>query len=191
MRLRKLPSDIQTSHTFLQPGDGLANARNYGIYKASGEWVLFLDGDDYWAPDKLSLQMAFHCLNPLCEFSIGRVKLFLESCTVLRPGFRAEFFDHGIVGYTPGTLCVRRRAFERVGLFDESFEIACDADWFARIKDQDEKIGILENVLLYKRVHSNNLSGQVKQNRRELMIVLNRSLKRKRQALPTDAVSRS
>ncbi|KQC06121.1 MAG: hypothetical protein APR62_08415 [Smithella sp. SDB] len=166
---------------FLQPGNGLANARNYGISLASGEWILFLDCDDYWAPDKLPLQMEFHRSNSLYEFSIGRVKFFLESGAVLRPGFQAHFFESGTVGYTPGTLCVRHSAFERVGLFDESLDIACDADWFARIKDNDEKVGILENILLHKRIHSNNLSGKIQQNRHELMIVLNRSLKRKRQ----------
>jgi len=57
---------------FLQIGEGLANARNYGISMASGEWILFLDCDDYWSPDKLSLQMEFHRSNPLYEFSIGR-----------------------------------------------------------------------------------------------------------------------
>lgn len=164
---------------FLQPGYGLANARNYGISLASGEWIFFLDCDDYWSPDKLSLQMEFHRSNPLYEFSIGRVKFFLEPDTVLRAGFQKIFFEVGGVGYTPGTLCVRRSTFERVGLFDESLDIACDADWFARIKDNAEKIGILENVLLYKRIHSNNLSARVQQNRHELMIVLNRSLKRK------------
>ena len=165
----------------LQTGCGLANGRNCGLSLARGEWVVFLDCDDYWSPDKLSRQMEFHRSNPIFEFSVGRVKFFLESGTMLRPGFRAIFFEIGAVGYTPGTLFARRSAFERVGFFDESLAIACDADWFARLKDSDEKVGVLEHVLLHKRIHSNNLSREVQQNRHELMIVLNHSLKRKRQ----------
>jgi glycosyltransferase involved in cell wall biosynthesis len=165
----------------MQTGYGLANARNQGISMASGEWVAFLDCDDLWSANKLALQADFHLANPLCNFSVGWVKFFLEACTTLRSGFRAATFKKGIIGYTPGTLLARRCVFNRVGYFDESLAIACDADWFARLKDRDEKIGVLDQVLLDKRIHSNNLSGRVLQNRRELMIVLKRSLERKHQ----------
>ena len=174
---------------FLQTEGGLANARNQGLSRARGEWVAFLDCDDRWPPDKLALQVEFHQANPLYDFSVGWVRFFLEPGTTLRPGFRAESFETGEVGYTPGTLFARRSAFARVGLFDESLAIACDADWFARLLDRDEKVGVLTEVILEKRIHSNNLSGKVQQNQHELMMVLQRSLARKRQREPKTGTS--
>ena len=41
-----------------EPQQGAAAARNTGLRAASHEWVALLDADDYWLPDKLSVQWA-------------------------------------------------------------------------------------------------------------------------------------
>ena len=41
-------------HTFLKKNGGLSSARNYGLKRAKSDYVYFLDGDDFIAPDLLS-----------------------------------------------------------------------------------------------------------------------------------------
>ena len=53
-------------HYFRRPkGGNIANATNFGLKQATGEYVAILDDDDYWpAPDKLTRQIRFLDENP-------------------------------------------------------------------------------------------------------------------------------
>lgn len=43
----RLVQDIQYAKVFHQENQGVSAARNYGLKKASGKYILFVDGDDY------------------------------------------------------------------------------------------------------------------------------------------------
>ena len=55
-----------------QPNSRTAKARNRGIDRASGDWIAFLDADDYWEQDKIERQVAVLRSHPEVTLLAGR-----------------------------------------------------------------------------------------------------------------------
>jgi glycosyltransferase involved in cell wall biosynthesis len=166
-----------------QTGLGLSHAYNTGIETARGEFVAFLAADDMWTPDKLSVQVDYLMNNPDIQYTIARVKFFLEAGFPLPPGFRKELLENDYVGRILETLVARKTLFDVIGKFDPNVAISMDVDWFVRANDRDISMAILPRVLLHRRVHDTNTSLQVEINNKryneEMLGVLRRSVRRK------------
>jgi glycosyltransferase involved in cell wall biosynthesis len=144
-----------------QPNQGAAAARNAGIAVSRGAFLAFLDSDDVWTPQKLSLQVGFLLENPQLGYCLGRMQILLEPGSPVTPQAKPEEITRTEIGALPSALVVRREIFDRVGGFDPRYRVGEDIDWFFRAKDTGIPFAILPEVLLHRRVHEASLTGQV------------------------------
>lgn len=77
--LEKLPSEESDKiRLFQQVNAGPSSARNFGIEKAKGEYIAFLDSDDQWDENKLQIQMEYFNddnLLSLCGTAFGKKRI--------------------------------------------------------------------------------------------------------------------
>jgi hypothetical protein len=151
--LRDVPVDVRL---FRQENAGAASARNRGIRDASGDFIAFLDVDDLWPTGNLGAMVDHLLANPEADVVRGRAQV-TRYTSAGDPGEYlgnpAESFPHYI-----GAGLYRRRAFERVGLFDADLRFGEDTDWYARAAEKKAAILQLDEVTLFVRRHDGNMT---------------------------------
>jgi len=115
-------------------GGNIANACNYGLARARGEYVAILDDDDFWvAADKLAKQVAFLNSHPDYAGCGGGMTVIDEAENVLMSYLKPEQDDEiraralWANPMTHSTSMFRRSLGEGFGYYDES--LAGYQDW--------------------------------------------------------------
>ena len=163
-----------------QEHGGIASARNRGIGLARGELIAFMSHDDLWEPRKLRVQVGLLDEDPGLDLVVTRMRLFLEPGCARPAGSRREWFERDQEGWVPETMLARRPVFERVGLFDPTYVVGEDTDWFARARDAGLRSAVVPEALVRKRIHDRNASAEGGANSHLLLRALKASLERKR-----------
>ncbi len=146
---------------------GAAAARNTGILAAEGVLIAFLDSDDVWVTNKLTLQRQMmvetgadlvYCHGQ--EFGnpdatrVKRHALYSGDCY---PFFK-KFPGKAIIEMGPSTALLNKELLSISGIFDTSFAgLAEDWDFFRRYC-RNASVNFCDEVLVMRRNHSNNLS---------------------------------
>ena len=141
-----------------QQHSGVAEARNRGIHNACGNFLAFLDSDDLWLPEKLSLQMRAFNNDSSLDIVTGYMEQFVSPKLDNQTTKKYSFPDRPLVGYSPSAILIKRGALKKTGLFHEDFTGGEAISWFAQVFEKDVNILILNDVVARRRIHGNNLS---------------------------------
>jgi glycosyltransferase involved in cell wall biosynthesis len=158
---------------------GVAAARNFGLTQATGNWIAFIDQDDFWTPESLESRMSFGISSKII---IGKQQWFLDGLESLPPWVKKHQVDDVLDGYLLGCALIHRDLFEQFSVFDTSLRFCSDFDWFFRLKDAGVIFYQVDKIVLHKRIHSMNESRHADLSLKELSIALHRSIQRKRTA---------
>ena len=157
---------------------GLGPARNAAVAASEGGYLSFLDADDRFVPGKSASQLEFLRAHPEIEAVFGQMRVFIspdvpqQSEVVRVPSEIASVV-------TPTTMLIRRVAFDRIGPFP-AIPIAVSIDWVLRAKEADLRTATVEEVVLERRIHDQNIGIQRKEFATQRLKVLKESLDRRR-----------
>ena len=119
-----------------------ASARNMGARHAKQPWLAFLDSDDLWHRDKLQKQWEYLKKRPQLRACHSREKWLSFSSLLKQPSHlkaRGGVFLKAAFSYcliSPSALFIHKETFQKLGAFDESFEVCEDFEFFLRyLKD--------------------------------------------------------
>lgn len=175
-----------------QENRGVAAARNRGIELAQGDFLAFLDADDFWLPEKLSLQVEAFDLNPSKEVVTGYVEQFISPEIDMETAKKYAIPNRPLVGYSPGAILIRPSTFEKTGLFYEDYQGGEAIRWFANFLEQEINMLVLPQILYKRRIHGGNLSIRLQHTKEKTITqILKDSLDRRRAEKPDSDQSQS
>ena len=146
-----------------QENAGRSPTRNRAIAMARGEYITFLDSDDYYLPSKVGTQVAFLDANP--QFGMAYMSGFCvddDRCAIdftYRASLTGRLYPQ-VAFFRPHTITlpnvmVRREILEQVGGFDEAMQRFEDTDLWRRISKMTPIAGI-DEIGSHIRTHVGN-----------------------------------
>ena len=145
----------------------IAISRNIGIKSANGEWIAFLDSDDWWTRDKLEIciqsinekvDFIYHDLEIIANNSRIFSRKKIKSRKLKKPVLIDLLTEGNAIGNS--SVFVRKKFLDEINGIDESKELVAAEDYntWLRIAKLTDQFVYLKKRLGYYLVHDQSVS---------------------------------
>ena len=160
----RIVNKYQSVKYIFQKNKGVGHARNLGIDESSGEFIMFLDHDDFYAPNKLESCLKQFKIDPSISIIKGKVQLIFSNKDISNTFYEIcpQLKNQEIISRTVllGAAIFRRECLINIGGFNPEMSPADDVDLWVRLSQQNLNIHHMDDIFLYYRRHDTNMTNQ-------------------------------
>lgn len=149
----------------------IAKSRNLGIHTAKGKFIAFLDSDDLWYKEKLTVSIAAFLKNPAIDACSTNELLVDATRSVSKPLYHGPFCNDFYKTLllegnrlSPSAMMVKKEFLEKHEiLFRENLEFttAEDFDFWLIMAEKDANFYFINSIQGEYTIHQSNASGRL------------------------------
>ena len=175
-RVKQFGDTVRYVH---QHNAGVAAARNAGAGAATGNWLAFLDADDYYYPDRLKLQAELLQYHPDIDFMTGDFDYVKPDGTLIRRSMENTEVGRQLLQQSAGandtimsgeligdfverhfgdthTLAMPKRTFQQLGGYPVGVAVCEDVNLLIRLCARSHRIGVVCQPMAAYVIHENS-----------------------------------
>ncbi len=166
---------------------GPSKSRNIGIEKSSGEWISFLDGDDFWFQNRLHYFYQFIKKYPEKDiFCSNEMMLNIETGKknkILHGPYTENFFSNLLINgnkLSPSATIIRADFIKKKKIFfDEKPELIGveDYDFWLNLAKNNANFYFINKTLNVYKIHKKNISNDSKKHMENTINVINKNFR--------------
>lgn len=160
----------QVDHLIVQENCGQSIARNRGIQRSTGKYILNLDSDDYFEPTFCEKAVELLDNEPEAKIVTCKAERFNKKGPIdIYTPAGGDYTNFLVSNSALGSAIFRKADWERCGGYEEKLPILGFEDWelYLNILKEGGRAAVLDEVLFHYQVRENSMTAKIKDQKHE------------------------